>query len=1056
MDFKGFIGQSYTLKNVQYECQRTVNWYPEVDETGLGKDAQITHFLDVDGLTLAVEEDEGVGADRGLYQTSLNTAFTVIGSKLYQLNGSRPPFVLSEIGTLETNRGIVRFADNGRYVVLVDGNNGYSYDMTGEDGFDLLNTQEAWQGATHVDYLDGYFVFNRPGTNIFYWTNPNTVTLNGLNFERKNGSPDPIAGLVVSNRNLWLIGTQTTEVWNNSPSGNRTFVRVPGPFIESGTPAPFTITKTGNGAFWVAQDKRGGAYVVSTGGGYQPVPVSTQAVALALQAYRSLAGSTAFAYQKDGHAFYVINPKNGTSSWVYDNTTSLLLQQPTWHERTYTNEVGIQSRALPDNHCFFKGYHLVGDYREVARIYYLDDTNATDNGATITRDRITPHLASNLDRLFHHLLELDAEVGVGQPAIGVVPIPTCAVYSLNTVQNVEAPIIEGTQNEDNEPFFEFTVPTDDGPVEGKFIVAVVLVSDQDGGTLDGAFIDDVEAEVAIIQSELISGLGMSIIAGHITESADHTIRVTGDFTPDAYTVLAKIYTFGNAGGVFYQKEGTGFGSSFEELTIDGPGDISIYGDNVMMFSAGMMENWDDTESTDLAQSDPTDVDINYQDEFPDEPRLLASYIGFNQFEEEEEKFAIARAGYWFGTDTDWPDVTWFFDNPNDENNFRCYLQAVGIYPICYTPPPTPPDPPELLSVTPLEEHAFSATLLVEWEEAEPGSSPVASYSVFRARGGDAPTQIDSVPANQLSYVDTVTEPGWNYTYVITAVDENDSESEPSNEEVYSYYNMTAGALSASFIGWVPCFAGQGTVDIDQQLGTSDNFVYTIANTAPDQFNIAWQVIGATAQPADAFISVNFVDKNGDQRVILRTDANGPGDTDGTIFTTFNCIAQDDLHGRDWEWDGAQYNELFEVGGHYFIEFIGPESPSDNVLTMLAGVTTPPDDSFGFYRLNPPTQGSITAGDEDDVAGGLRLEGVYWVDEDGFNVFMSTGTGSGMGPDQDAFTSITIQTDQGQLTFDTAIADDFGQDFGEGYSFWTWESATQLFTDGESYTMTISY
>lgn len=141
----------------------------------------------------------------------------------------------------------------------------------------------------------------------------------------------------------------------------------------------------------------------------------------------------------------------------------------------------------------------------------------------------------------------------------------------------------------------------------------------------------------------------------------------------------------------------------------------------------------------------------------------------------------------------------------------------------------------------------------------------------------------------------------------------------------------------------------------------------------------------------------------------------------------------------------------------------PTGSIDNVnfegdFIMIAGITTPPDGTFGFYRLDgPPEQGSIIVGDPDDVGGlGLRLEALYWGDDETFQISISNGTLTGDGPDQDVITSITVVTEFGLRTFITASADTFGANFNGGYSFWTWNGETnQLFNDGNDYDFTIT-
>jgi hypothetical protein len=425
MRFPKFCGPSYTLRTIPYDCQRCVNWFPEVDELFTGKDNEIKQLLPTPGLTLAGNLSLTGDSIRGLYTTSTGLCFCVAGNTLYQLSDTPPNVKAIVIGNLNTSNGPINatmFADNGTYLMFCDnGGYGYSYDFANGGNFTELTFQAnpGFLGAGSVNYYDGYFICNQPGTNIFFWSDIEQPTFtNALSFDSKSGYPDPIAGIVVINRNLWLIGTQTTEIWYDQPSGNTVFQRIQGPFIESGCVDGNTIQKTEAGAYWVSQNLRGGAWAVVTNG-YNVQSISTQAQQLAWQSYGSLVGSTSFVYQEDGHLFYVINLPNSNTQWVYDNTTSQILGVPTWHERTYTQSDGTIGRALPDCHAYYQTYHLVGDYSS-PNIYYYDYKNYTDNGAVITRDRVAPHISSDMVRLFYNMFQVDGNFGTGtetRPAV---------------------------------------------------------------------------------------------------------------------------------------------------------------------------------------------------------------------------------------------------------------------------------------------------------------------------------------------------------------------------------------------------------------------------------------------------------------------------------------------------------------------------------------------------------------------------------------------------------------------------------------------------------------
>lgn len=438
--FNDLVGNSYTLSNEQFEHQRTVNMYVEYDEMiTTGKDKQTKHLAPTPGLVLSAYNFNGIyGASRGKYTTSKGQTISIFGDGVYQVSGNAPPFTYTLVGNILTQTGIIgqlAFADDGTQLVFTDGTYGYVINMSASTLTALTQITDPYflgYGPTSCcQYYDTFFVFNQTGTNNFFWSNQGSLTFDpsgdtSAGIDSKTGNTDNISFLCVIDRYLWLVGTETTEIWYDSPSGNFVFQRVQGPYIELGCADGNTAQKTEAGLVWLASSLRGNLQVVMTTA-LSTVPISTQAVSLALQQYPNNGqgqGWSSYSYGDRQHLFYVLNPPgNSGSSWVYDFTTSTLSNQLTWHERTYTTtSTGLQSRARPDNHAYYKGYHILGDYANPID-YCYSYTAYTDNGAPITRERISPYIANNMQMLFHDLFQLDCKTGTKQ-GFPISPTPT--------------------------------------------------------------------------------------------------------------------------------------------------------------------------------------------------------------------------------------------------------------------------------------------------------------------------------------------------------------------------------------------------------------------------------------------------------------------------------------------------------------------------------------------------------------------------------------------------------------------------------------------------------
>lgn len=405
MRFKGFIGPTYRHQSKNVDCQRAINLIPQVNESGSSKEAEVISFISAPGLAtlLTIGEDPV----RAAYTSKSGAGFLVAKNKLYAVAND---FTYTEIGTLSTETGRVGFADNGIHMVLVDGLKGYVWTFESEEFAEI--TAEGFterNPPTQVSYIDGYFIFEDAGTDNFFISGLDDVTFDPLDVSDADGSPDKIVAHISKERELWLLGEFTTEVWFNSGDADFPFSRVSGAFIETGCGAKWSIAKIGSALFWLGRDEKGysGIFMAE---GYQPRKISTHSVDQIIQRYETLSDAEAFTYHHDGHSYYVLTFPTADASWCYDLTTGL------WHERlSFKNGQFHRHRAS----CYANMYgkHVVGDF-ENGRLHELSALVYSDAGDVLARERVAPHISAGDRRIFYSRFILDMETGVGLDGIG--------------------------------------------------------------------------------------------------------------------------------------------------------------------------------------------------------------------------------------------------------------------------------------------------------------------------------------------------------------------------------------------------------------------------------------------------------------------------------------------------------------------------------------------------------------------------------------------------------------------------------------------------------------
>lgn len=409
MRFAGFIGPAYQLPSVNVDCQQCINLYIEMNENGKGKENEIAFLKSTPGLELLASV--GSGPIRMIHIDPLNRIFVASGSEMYELDPAT--WLSTLLGSLETATGIISAAStqigDDAMTVFVDGLQNYLfwYDASGPTETFGTFADFAYApvvGATHVVFVDGYFIFNIDGSNLFYVTEWNTFNVDPLSFASAEGNPDSIVAMIANHRDLWLLNEKTIELFSNTGNADFPFERVQGGFIEKGCVAKFSVAKIEGVIFWLGRDESGQG-IVYAAQNLSPQRISTHAIESTIQEYVDMSAAVAYTYQSGGHAFYVLSFAEAT--WVYDLTTKL------WHERAYTN-MGALERHRGQVHAFDTQYsvHLIGDYAN-EKIYKFNDSYYSDDTVEITRRRSSPHVSNGAVKLFHKKFQLDMETGVG-------------------------------------------------------------------------------------------------------------------------------------------------------------------------------------------------------------------------------------------------------------------------------------------------------------------------------------------------------------------------------------------------------------------------------------------------------------------------------------------------------------------------------------------------------------------------------------------------------------------------------------------------------------------
>ena len=402
------LGSSYVARSVNAADNRMVNLFPEIIPEG-GKEAG---FLSrAPGLNFL--QTVGTGPIRGLWAHQTNGAdfYVVSGTEVFKLTSlTATPIKIGDV----SGTGPVSIADNGAVIFFACNGPSYTYyEPTG--AFDQI-TDPNFVGAVTVAYINLLFVFNEPNSQrIWSVISQDAVTgdyiyplvFDPLTVSSADGSPDGVVAINVDHRQMWVFGTDTTEVWYDAGLTGFPLTPIQGAFNEIGCVAAFSIAKLDNTLFWLGTDPRGQG-IVYKANGYAGVRVSTHAIEYAIAQYGNIADALAYTYQQEGHGFYVLTFPSANATWVYDVATQA------WHERAGFDN-GEFMRHRSNCQCNFGGNTIVGDF-ENGNIYTFDLDVYADNGQIqkwLRSWRALPTGQNNLRRTAQHSLQLDCQSGTG-------------------------------------------------------------------------------------------------------------------------------------------------------------------------------------------------------------------------------------------------------------------------------------------------------------------------------------------------------------------------------------------------------------------------------------------------------------------------------------------------------------------------------------------------------------------------------------------------------------------------------------------------------------------
>lgn len=417
----GLVGPTYQSQSPIADLEECINLYPEIDE-GQGKSAM--SLYSTPGLSLfsalATKPVRGIIYVQYPNGPSLGACFAVSGNTLYQILSSGAATTLGTVGNdgqvVSMAFGSVGAGLGGSLypqLAICSAGNLYVLNCVSLALQQIPGSNFPQGPLAKVDYGDGFFIITYKNSNYFQTSNPGDATnWPALSLAQVTVFPENIVSTMVDHRYLWLFGQKKSQVYVDAGMPFTPYEVIPGALLEIGSFAANSAAKLDNSIFILGGDERGAGMFWRTSG-YSLVRISNHAIETLIQSFPTYSDCVGYAYQDQGHSFYVAYFPTANKTLVYDVATGL------WHKREYWNE-GTPIAHLSQCHAFAFGKHLVGDWNS-GNVYQMAIPSVsggawnfvTDNGNPIRRTRISPPISTENRWIYHNSLQIDVEVGLG-------------------------------------------------------------------------------------------------------------------------------------------------------------------------------------------------------------------------------------------------------------------------------------------------------------------------------------------------------------------------------------------------------------------------------------------------------------------------------------------------------------------------------------------------------------------------------------------------------------------------------------------------------------------
>lgn len=376
----------------QLSNQKLLNYFVERQPPDAKSQAPLFGAPGIDTFTAA-----GPSPCRGNWAFN-GVAYFVQGTVLYKVDKVGIATIVGD-GIAGTN--IVGMSDNGLQMCIVNGVNGWIYVDT-TNTFTQI-TDPAFFSADTVTFMDGYFVFDRKGTNEFFLSNLyDGLTYNALAFATAEAQPGFVIGTAQNLQLLFVFCSGHIELFYDAGTTPMPFARYQGSVLNYGTISPYSICSQDGALFFLGADK-----VFYRLQANVPIRISTHPIEHLIEQDADITTVENFTLTIEGHKLIFWTFPSSNITLCFDISTGK------WHDRDSVNANFISlGRYRGRTALAIYNETLLGDAID-GRIGKLNWGTYTEYGLPMRGLIHSANQQQDRRRVFCSRFELDCQVGVG-------------------------------------------------------------------------------------------------------------------------------------------------------------------------------------------------------------------------------------------------------------------------------------------------------------------------------------------------------------------------------------------------------------------------------------------------------------------------------------------------------------------------------------------------------------------------------------------------------------------------------------------------------------------